>query len=98
MAFEGSKKRYTICISSVSYPDVSFGRVVVAEAFRGQGLSHGLIKHAVAVIQERWPGHPITIGAQEHLKSFYQSHGFFSVSDTDLEDNIPHLDMTRKHP
>ncbi|MDY0223480.1 MAG: GNAT family N-acetyltransferase [Desulfobacterium sp.] len=98
MAFEGSKKRYTICISSVSYPDVSFGRVVVAEAFRGQGLSHGLIKHAVAVIQERWPGHPITIGAQEHLKSFYQSHGFFSVSDTYLEDNIPHLDMTRKHP
>ena len=87
-----------ILAPGVSYPDVSIGRVVVAGAFRGQGLSHSLIKRAVAVIQARWPGHSITIGAQEHLKLFYQSHGFIPVSDTYLEDNIPHLDMTRKYP
>ena len=39
------------------------GRVVVAENFRGKGLSHTLIENAVAVIQETWPGQQITIGA-----------------------------------
>lgn len=85
-----------ILAPGVSYPDTSFGRVVVAEDFRGKGLSHTLIKQALAVIQETWPGHPITIGAQEHLKSFYQSHEFSPISDTYLEDNIPHIDMTRR--
>ncbi|MCP4114698.1 MAG: GNAT family N-acetyltransferase [Desulfobacteraceae bacterium] len=85
-----------ILAPGVSYPDVSFGRVVVAENFRGKGLSHTLIENAVAVIQETWPGQQITIGAQEYLKSFYQSHGFVPVSDTYLEDGIPHIDMTRK--
>ncbi|MBI9091934.1 MAG: GNAT family N-acetyltransferase [Desulfobacterium sp.] len=87
-----------ILAPGVSYPEVSFGRVVVAEAFRSKGLSHTLIKRAIAEIRKTWPGHPITIGAQEHLKSFYQSHGFIPVSATYLEDNIPHMDMTRKHP
>lgn len=87
-----------ILAPGVSYPDVSLGRVVVAKAFRGQGLSHCLIKHAVGVIQERWPGHSITISAQEHLKSFYQSHGFIPVSDIYLEDDIPHMIMTIKSP
>lgn len=87
-----------ILAPGVSYPHVSFGRVLVAEKFRGKGLSHTLVENALAVIQERWPGQQITIGAQEHLKTFYQSHGFIPTSDTYLEDNIPHMDMTRKHP
>jgi ElaA protein len=39
----------------------------------------------------------IQIGAQCYLKKFYQSFGFYSVSDDYLEDGILHVDMVRKH-
>lgn len=35
----------------------------------------------------------IKIGAQNYLRSFYESFGFEAVSDVYLEDNIPHIDM-----
>ena len=79
----------------MSYPDVSFGRLVVARDFRGMGISHGMVEKAVDLIRVNWPGLAITIGAQEYLKSFYESHGFAAVSRTYLEDGIPHIDMRR---
>ena len=80
----------------VSYPGVSFGRVVTAKTFRGRGLSHELIKKAVDLARVNWPGIPIHIGAQEYLTAFYQTHGFEVTSTIYLEDNIPHIDMVRK--
>jgi ElaA protein len=80
----------------VSYPGVSLGRVVTAKAFRGRGLSHQLIEKALELAREKWPGMPIQIGAQEYLRSFYQSHGFEATSKIYLEDGIPHIDMVRK--
>lgn len=80
----------------VRYPGVSIGRVVTAKAFRGRGLSHGLIEKAVELARENWPGIPLQIGAQEYLRRFYQSHGFDATSKIYLEDGIPHIDMVRK--
>jgi ElaA protein len=85
-----------ILAPGVSYPGVSLGRVVTARAFRGRGLSHGLIEKAVELAQENWPGIPLQIGAQEYLSAFYQSHGFEVTSKIYLEDGIPHIDMVRK--
>lgn len=79
----------------VSYPHPSFGRLVVAPGFRGQGISHALVEKAVSLIQAQWPGQSITIGAQEYLEKFYQFHGFRPMSAPYLEDGIPHIDMTR---
>jgi ElaA protein len=40
-----------------------------------------------------WPGQPIRISAQAHLRGFYGSLGFEVIGDEYLEDNIPHLEM-----
>jgi ElaA protein len=80
----------------LSYPGVSFGRVVTAKPFRGTRLGHALIKKAIELARENWPGVPIQIGAQEHLTGFYRSHGFETTSDSYDEDGIPHIDMTLK--
>jgi ElaA protein len=94
---EGALAAYLrVLAPGVSYPGVSFGRVVTARAFRGQGLSHELVKKAVDLARLNWPGIPIQIGAQEYLTAFYQSHGFEATSPIYLEDNIPHIDMTLK--
>lgn len=87
---------FRILAPGVSYPGVSIGRVVTAKAFRGRGLSHGLIEKAIELARENWPGIPIQIGAQEYLKRFYQSHGFETTSKIYIEDGIPHIDMVRK--
>ncbi|MCP3942852.1 MAG: GNAT family N-acetyltransferase [Desulfobacteraceae bacterium] len=77
----------------VSYPGISFGRVATAKDFRGRGLGHLLIEKAIELAGVNWPGIPIQIGAQQHLQSFYQSHGFEVRSQMYLEDGIPHIDM-----
>jgi ElaA protein len=85
-----------ILAPGVSYPGVSFGRVVTAKAFRGRGLSHAMIEKAIGLAKETWSGVPIHIGAQKYLRAFYQSHGFIAISDIYIEDGIPHIDMARK--
>ncbi len=70
-----------------------FGRVVVNPGFRRRGLSHLLVEKAVSLVREQWPDRILAIGAQEYLREFYISHGFEPVSDTYLEDGIPHIDM-----
>lgn len=77
----------------VSYPGVSFGRVAVHKAFRGDGLGHDLVDKAIEIAGRTWPGVKIEIGAQEYLTAFYRSHGFRAISAPYIEDNIPHIDM-----
>lgn len=76
-----------------SYSGVSLGRVVVAKAFRGHGIARVLVEKGLEAAREGWPGKTVEIGAQSHLKSFYESQGFVVMSDTYLEDGIPHIDM-----
>jgi ElaA protein len=79
----------------LSFKTAGFGRVVVAKFSRGKGISHAMVDQAVAYICKAWPGEPIQIGAQLYLKKFYASHGFKAVSETYIEDGIPHVDMIR---
>jgi ElaA protein len=39
----------------------------------------------------------VRISAQEYLKSFYEKFGFVKVSESYLEDDIPHIEMLRKN-
>ncbi len=80
----------------LAYPqegEPSIGRVLAMEAVRGTGAGWELMRHAIAEVQQRWPGSPIRIGAQAYLQKFYEGCGFQVVSEPYLEDGIPHLTM-----
>lgn len=71
------------------------GRIVVAPAWRGTGLGDYLMRAALAEARRIAPNHPQALSAQAHLTAFYAGHGFSPVSETYLEDGIPHVDMLR---
>ncbi|MGM9904147.1 hypothetical protein A5844_002617 [Enterococcus sp. 10A9_DIV0425] len=74
---------------------VHFGRVLVNQQHRKEGLGRKIVQRTLEVIEENASGKPIVIGAQEYLKSFYESFGFEAISEVYLEDGIPHLDMRK---
>lgn len=78
------------------YAEPSIGRVAVAPEVRGTGLGRALVAEGVAGCGRLWPGRAIRISAQAHLQRFYGHFGFETVSDTYLEDDIPHVEMLRK--
>ncbi|ENQ1031970.1 GNAT family N-acetyltransferase [Vibrio parahaemolyticus] len=82
--------------AGTTYDNVSIGRVVTKQTARGGGLGHRLITQAIHACSTLWPEKNIDIGAQEHLIDFYAHHGFEVISDSYLEDGIPHVDMRRK--
>lgn len=81
--------------AGTTYDSVSIGRVATKHNARGGGLGHQLMQQSIMHCQQLWPNEAIEIGAQEHLKSFYQQHGFIVTSEMYLEDGIPHVDMKR---
>ncbi|MGF7437176.1 GNAT family N-acetyltransferase [Lentilactobacillus senioris] len=74
---------------------VTFGRVLVAEPFRGQGLGRQIVSATLEMIANNFTGCPIKIQAQAYLQKFYESFGFQATSAVYLEDDIPHLDMQK---
>jgi ElaA protein len=73
----------------------SIGRVIVHQDFRDKKLGHLLIKKSINYIQKNFDNASIKIGAQEHLKSFYNQHDFVAVGERFLEDGIWHIYMIR---
>lgn len=82
-----------LCPPHTVYPEVSIGRVICHSNFRGQGLGRELVKRAVEQLQKDFPGQKIKAQAQEYLEYFYKSFGFKTISESYLEDGIPHVDM-----
>ncbi|MBV1911919.1 MAG: GNAT family N-acetyltransferase [Kangiellaceae bacterium] len=79
-----------------SYKDMSsLGRVVTHSSCRGTGLGHKLIERANQIIDERWPNFTCHLSAQAHLSKYYQKHGYHTVGEGYLEDEIPHIGMER---
>ncbi len=79
----------------VAFSEASIGRVVTAPAARGGGIGHLLMAESVRQLIALWGPQPIRIGAQAHLESFYNRHGFVSDNKSYIEDGIPHLEMIR---
>lgn len=82
--------------AGVKYNRVSIGRVIVDQEARGRGLAKALMKESLQFIQSKWPHQEIQLQAQTHLREFYGSFGFESVSEDYDEDGIPHVDMVKK--
>jgi len=72
-------------------PPVRIGRVVTAAHARGRGLSGALMLAALEIVGSR----PSLLDAQVDTASFYARFGFAVSGDEYLEDDIPHVLMTR---
>ncbi|MFE5381693.1 GNAT family N-acetyltransferase [Bacillus cereus] len=79
--------------AGVSYQEISIGRVFVRKEYRGQGIAEELLKKGLDFIQNELKEKTVKIQAQDYLRKFYSSFGFQTISETYLEDNIPHIDM-----
>ncbi|MES5957134.1 GNAT family N-acetyltransferase [Bacillus fungorum] len=79
--------------AGVSYQEISIGRVFVKKEYRGQGIAEELLKKGLDFIQNELKEKTVKIQAQDYLRKFYSSFGFQTISETYLEDNIPHIDM-----
>ena len=78
---------------NVSYEEMSIGRVVVKENFRGQGLSKIMMKKAIDFIVDDLGKSKIRLPGQAYLVDFYEDLGFKKVSDMYMEDNIEHFEF-----
>ena len=80
----------------VKFVEASIGRVVTPKAFRQKGYGKFLMAEALTRHEQLYPGQSNRIGAQQRLEKFYREFGFKTVSDTYLEDGIPHVEMLRR--
>lgn len=81
--------------AGISYPEISIGRVIVSRDYRKRGIGKALMLQAIHHCYRLFGKQPLKIGAQLYLKDFYQSFGFCQTSEMYLEDNIPHIEMTK---
>ncbi len=77
------------------FQELSIGRVIVKESFRGQKLGHQLMQTCIEFCQENYTNQPIKISAQQYLIKFYEQHQFTAFGKGYLEDGIPHIAMKR---
>jgi ElaA protein len=88
---------YTRLFKAGDYYEYSaIGRVVVDAAYRNKKLGHELIKRSIEQLENNFGASKIKIGAQAHLKKFYEAHGFMQTGTGYLEDGIPHIYMVRE--
>jgi len=74
------------------------GRVATAAAARGRGLASQIMRRALERCAELDAAAPIRLDAQAHLAEWYGRFGFRIDGDPYVEDEIPHVPMTRGLP
>ncbi len=79
----------------VIYKEVAIGRVIIDPKFRALKYGHDLMREAIEYIETEMGEKEIRISAQKHLQGYYHKHGFKTVGEEYLEDNIPHVQMER---
>jgi ElaA protein len=79
----------------VTFNEMSIGRVITAQTYRGTGAGRLLLENAILQCTLIFGKKSIKIGAQLYLRKFYESYGFQQVGDGYLEDGIEHIHMMR---
>lgn len=80
----------------LKFAECSLGRLVTAPSARRGGLARQACLLGLQVLQEKFPGHRVRIGAQQYMEGFYASLGFVTTGSPFLEDGIPHVEMLMK--
>lgn len=87
---------YTRCFApGIYFKEAAIGRVVVPKIERKYGYGHDIMKASLDAIESHYKTKEIKLSAQEHLKKFYESHGFTQLGEGYLEDGIPHIAMVK---
>lgn len=86
-----------IFMPTAPHPHAHIGRVIVKMSHRKKDLGHQLMDYCIQYILVSYPDNIIEISAQQYLIAFYQSHGFTTVGEGYLEDDIPHIKMLRNN-
>lgn len=87
---------YTRIFKSGDYFDTaSIGRVVVHKAQRQYGYGKDIMNVSMHFIASEMKERRITLSAQLYLQKFYEDLGFQGQGETYLEDDIPHIKMTK---
>ena len=73
------------------YP--SIGRIVLARAYRSNGIGKQLIEEGIKKSQQLFSNIEIKISAQLGLKEYYEDLGFSIKGEKYLEDGIEHIQM-----
>ena len=79
----------------VSYAEQSIGRVVLKKEARNSGLGKVLMEERIRMREKIFGRQTIKIGAQFHLKKFYELLGFESCSEIYDDAGIDHIEMIR---
>jgi ElaA protein len=64
---------------------------------RGSGTGKLLMEQCMNYLIQECDAGGIRISAQEYLLKFYEGFGFEQVSESYLEDDIPHVEMLYVH-
>lgn len=75
------------------YKEASIGRVITKKSHRKRGLGKTNLILALDFMKISLKESTVRISAQEHLMDFYGLLGFKKVSESYLEDGIPHIEM-----
>lgn len=93
-AGDGSVVAYArILPPGTRFEQPSIGRVLTGLPGRRLGLGRELMRRAVKVVGEHFPGRAVRISAQCYLERFYVDLGFAVDSAPYEEDGIPHVEM-----
>jgi ElaA protein len=78
------------------FTEPAIGRVVVNSYLRNKGLRPTLKGHAVEATRARYPGQPLRISSQAHLRGYYRDFGFRATGLVYDDEGIAHVDMLRE--
>lgn len=78
----------------VKFDEISIGRILVRESFRGSGYGKKIIMESIKHIAKS-RHKSVRIEAQAYLLQFYEDLGFNVAGETYILDGIPHLQMVR---
>jgi ElaA protein len=92
---QGEVIAYARCYQK-SQQIVAIGRVIITESNRGKGFAFALMQESINACKQIWPNSSVQLSAQTHLTDFYRQLGFEPISESYLEDGIPHTDMQLK--
>jgi ElaA protein len=94
--FDGKVVAYSRLFKGGDYfENASIGRVVIDPEYRDRKWGYPLMEASITGIHDAFGESRIEISAQLYLKKFYENNGFSAVSETYLEDDIPHIRMIR---
>jgi ElaA protein len=74
------------------------GRVATTKSARSGGVASSMMRYALDEIRQQRPGIEITLDAQAYLEPWYERFGFSRSGADFIEDDIPHIPMTRTSP